>query len=201
MKKIVVLTLAFVFLCSTAYSQETKHEISVGAGLLGDVQVTAMVGDVIVTMISLGYGMEPGDKYKLITPHINYRYNFAKWFSLGATLNFDSNNVFIARDLNENGSMDNNEWENKVEYNRYYYTVAAESVFNYLNKPNVRIYGLLGFGGTLANVPNFDNFKTTVIPNFQINPFGISFGNTVAGYFEIGYGYKGIVNAGVAYRF
>ena len=201
MKKTLVLALAFAFLCSTAYSQEKKHELSVGVGLLGDVQLVTVLADAIGTIATLGYGIEPGDKYSIITPHINYRYNLVKWFSLGATFNFDSNNVFIARDLDGNGSMETNEWADKVEYNRYYYTLAIESVFNYMNKPNMRIYGLLGFGGTITNAPGFENFQTTVIPNFQINPFGMSFGDKVVGYFEVGYGYKGIINAGVAYRF
>jgi len=201
MKRTLVLTLSVVILCSTVYSQEKKHELSIGVGLLSDVQIFAMVGDVLGTVFSLGYGMEPGDKYNFITPHINYRYSFAKWFSLGVTLNFDHNNVYIAKDLDGSGSVNGSEWDNKVEYNRYYYTMAIEGIFNYLNKPNVRLYGLVGFGGTLTNVPDFEVFKNTVIPNFQINPFGVSFGDKIAGYFELGYGYKGILNAGIAYRF
>ena len=59
----------------------------------------------------------------------------------------------------------------------------------------------IGLGGTLANIPDFEHFKNTMIPNFQINPIGISVGDNVAGYFEFGYGYKGILNAGMAYRF
>ena len=190
------MTLTLAFLCSNAHSQEKKHELSVGAGFLGDVQILALAGDVIGTMFTLGYGMELGDKYSFITPHINYRYNFVKWFSLGATLNFDQNNVYIARDMDDSGSINNDEWKNKIEYNRYYYTVAIEGIFNYLNKSNIRLYGLIGAGGTLANIPGFKDLRNTVLPNFQINPFGISVGDNVAGYFELGYGYKGINECG-----
>jgi len=35
----------------------------------------------------------------------------------------------------------------------------------------------------------------------HISPFGIRIGRQFAGYLEVGYGYKGIVNGGLAFRF
>jgi len=201
MKRLIILILVFGFTFQTAFSQEKKHEISAGVGLLGDVQLTAMLTDVIGTLLTLGYGMKQGNKYNFFTPSVNYRYGFAKWFSLGASFGFDTNNVFIARDLNGDGTMQSEEWENKVEHNRYYYTAALEAVFNYMNKPVCRLYGFVGFGGTITSVPSFEVFKTTVFPNFQVTPFGVSVGKSVAGFAEIGYGYKGFLNLGIAYRF
>lgn len=201
MKQILILILALGLISQNAVSQEKKHEISMGVGLLSDVQLMAAFTDAFGTLFTLGYGIEPGNKYNFFMPSVNYRYSFAKWFSLGATFCFDKNNVFITTDVNGDGNIQLEEVENKAEHNRYYYTAAVEGIFNYMNKPAVRLYGFVGFGGTLTNVPSFKVFKNTIMPNFQVTPIGISFGRTIAGFAEFGFGYKGFLNMGIAYRF
>lgn len=83
------------------------------------------------------------------------------------------------------------------------YTIAAEAQVAYMNRPNVRLYGLVGAGFSLFKY----QFTTTGIiekeklgithPNFQVTPIGAAFGNQFGGFIELGLGYKGLVNLGV----
>jgi hypothetical protein len=43
--------------------------------------------------------------------------------------------------------------------------------------------------------------KRRTIPAYQINAFSLRVGKSFGGFFELGYGYNGIVNLGVSYKF
>ena len=41
--------------------------------------------------------------------------------------------------------------------------------------------------------------RTMILPGYQINLAGVRFGKRLGVYLELGYGYKGIMNIGIAY--
>ena len=69
-----------------------KHEVYAGLGLLNDNQVIAMVADIIGTIFTGGYLVQPHE-YQAFTPSVGYRYWFTKRFSLGAIFAYDVNSV------------------------------------------------------------------------------------------------------------
>ena len=175
-----------------------KQEVYAGLGLLNDNQMIAMVSDVLVTVLTLGYAVEPGSYYAL-TPFLGYRYCFTKRFSLGGIFAFDFNSVKV---------YDSNNPEKKREVNRYYLTFAVEPKFNYLSKPSLQLYGYFGLGATIVNFSNaiFDDGTEAEISrvpyiNAHFTPIGVRFGKEFGGFVELGYGYKGILNAGFSYQF
>lgn len=83
---------------------------------------------------------------------------------------------------------------------RSYFTllpVTAVGRCNYLNRPAVKLYGSLELGAFFTIGGDFE-----VVPDVQLNPFGVEFGKRFFGLVELGVGlnYFG-VNAGVGYRF
>jgi len=175
-----------------------KHEVYAGLGLLNDNQMIAMVSDVIVTVLTLGYAIEPGS-YQALTPFLGYRHWFTKRFSLGGIFAFDVNSVKVYNSADP---------KQKREVNRYYMTFAVEPKFNYISKPAFQLYGYLGLGATIVTFANanFDDGSQAEISrvpyfNVHVTPIGARFGKEFGGFVELGYGYKGIINAGVSYRF
>ena len=186
-----------------------KQEVYAGFGLLNDNQMIAMIGDVIGTIFTLHYLVEPNE-YKAFTPFVGYRYNFTKRFSLGGMFAFDSNSVKVAKDMNNNGNLDENELLNKQIVKRRYITLAIEPKFNYVAKPSFQLYGYFGLGITIINFGSISKFANGEQPemdkrlphvNAHFTPIGARFGKEFGGFVELGYGYKGILNAGLSYCF
>ena len=184
----------------------TKHEMYAGFGFLNDNQMIAMVSDVVGAVITAGYLVQP-DSYRAFTPFMGYRHWFTKHFGLGGILAFDYNSLKVYNgDPNSSGRTPRPLEMRKV--NRYYMTFAIEPVFNYVYKPAFQLYGYVGLGGTVvtfSSVKFDDGSKPDIsrLPfiNAHVTPLGIRFGKGFGGFAEIGYGYKGILNAGISCRF
>ncbi len=88
-------------------------------------------------------------------------------------------------------------------------TFTPEMTFCYLDTRHdlirVRLYGAVSYGVTI-----FDDLTITQgqadrsgpwFYGFQATPFGIRIGRQIAGFAEIGLGYKGLIHGGLAFRF
>lgn len=87
-----------------------------------------------------------------------------------------------------------------------FYMLSYECRFTYFRKGVTTIYGKAGVGASLVQCTTNesggpDRQEFAVLPNFQITPLGLRFGRRVAGFVELGFGYRGLVNAGVECRF
>ncbi len=89
---------------------------------------------------------------------------------------------------------------------RQFITGAFELQYRYVNNGSFQMYSGAGIGLTMgkelftarAEGLTSDN-RTMILPGYQINLAGVRFGKRLAVYLELGYGYKGIMNAGIAY--
>ena len=92
------------------------------------------------------------------------------------------------------------------ELKRSFITVAIEGQYRYQNLKKIQLYSGLGIGYTFGNEilnPPADSGNESSSGNinqfaWQINAIGMRIGNSIAGFIEFGYGYKGIVNAGLS---
>ena len=92
------------------------------------------------------------------------------------------------------------------ELKRSFITVAVEGQYRYQNMKKIQLYSGLGigytFGNEILNPPTDSGNESSSgsINQFawQINAIGMRIGNSIAGFIEFGYGYKGIVNAGLS---
>lgn len=92
------------------------------------------------------------------------------------------------------------------QFSRDYKTVAIDVLCNYANKEWVRVYTYLEPGVSFKKITNTYPRSSTehsneTIFNMYYMPIGISVGKRVSGFAELGFGFKGIVNAGLSFRF
>jgi hypothetical protein len=90
--------------------------------------------------------------------------------------------------------------------NRNLYTLAIEFDFIYFKRPNFQLYGVAGYGYSFGKDEYFlDTGKTDSgyigFMVFQVSPIAFKYGNRVAIFSELGFGYKGIANFGFSYVF
>ena len=86
---------------------------------------------------------------------------------------------------------------------------VPEMTFCYLDTRNdlirVRLYGGLGYGVSVFNdfnrQPGMADRSGLWATGFQATPFGMRIGRQVAGFIEVGVGYKGTVHGGLEVRF
>ena len=89
---------------------------------------------------------------------------------------------------------------------RQFISGAFELQYRYVNNGDFQMYSGLGVGVT-AGKEQFtaeaagmnSNNRTMILPGYQINLAGVRFGKRLGVYLELGYGYKGIMNIGIAY--
>lgn len=93
-------------------------------------------------------------------------------------------------------------------YTSSYTTVALGFDYRYLNQEWVQLYSGLGTGitfssdkGTIFDTGVTEKSGNTPYFNFQLNLLGVRVGKSLAGFAELGFGYKGMINAGISYSF
>jgi hypothetical protein len=202
MKKIIIIImLAVAVVCPAQNTDNVPHnEFYAGAGFLNDNQLLSFTGDMLGTVLTLGQAVQM-DRYWFITPSVGYRYWFNRKVGLGLHFAFDKNSVKALYRVNDITTNDDDEWR---VHNRYFYTMAVDFSLNYMNKPACQLYGNIGFGATLVqfsdNTDPEARLKQFPYFNMHISPIGVRVGRTVAGFAEIGWGYKGFINAGISVK-
>ncbi len=92
------------------------------------------------------------------------------------------------------------------ELKRRFLTIAIEGQYRYQNMNKIQLYSGLGVGysfgkETLTPSASSEKVSSTGSINrlaWQINAIGVRIGSSIAGFVEFGYGYRGIVNAGIS---
>jgi hypothetical protein len=119
----------------------------------------------------------------------------SEWFFWGASVGYNS----TKGDIYNVGSLEG-------ELKRSFITVGVEGQYRYQNFKKIQLYSGVGLGFSLGNEtltppPDSGNSSSSGSINrlaYQINVIGIRLGKDVGGFIELGYGYKGIVNAGLS---
>lgn len=173
-------------------AQEKKSEFDFGVGFVSSNQVIGTLSNVIIS------GINPNiDSFneKYYGPYyVGYRYSIANRVSIGLMFIYD----FTKADAKDG--------EVKVgKFNNTYYTGVLELDFKYINTDNFKLYSLIGGGATIyhqkySEIGGTKHVNSINFANFQFTPIGIKFGDRFGGYLEAGFGYKGILSAGLFLR-
>ncbi len=89
-----------------------------------------------------------------------------------------------------------------------WFTVMAKGTFLYyrdaLNVPNIELYGAAAVGSSFSDanstVGNTARNKNSSYLAYQFTPLGIRTGQKIGFWAELGYGFKGLLNAGISVR-
>jgi len=141
-----------------------------------------------------------GDKKRTGALFATYRFQIIKQLSVGLAVGYE-------REWSE---LTYSDYQLKKEvkagdYSRAAVTIAPELQVLYKQMPMVSVYGGLGMGATLVTEKINGNIGTQTYKGdyfaFQLTPIGVRVGRKLSGFTELGYGYKGAISMGLAYRF
>jgi opacity protein-like surface antigen len=190
-----VVMLCLLFVSTDLYGQKKKHKVEVCIGIWSTSDMLSTFSDIIISSLPTKIKMEDGNSFGSI--HLDYRYNLTDRFALGGLMAFDYANAKGVFDGNETGKF----------YKRHY-TLAVEAEYAYLRSGKFTMYALGGLGGTLYTLKYKDrkdsrlnDSATDPYAAFQVTPVGLRYGKNAGGFLEFGFGYRGIVNAGMFMKF
>ncbi len=153
------------------------------------------MSEIFSTAFTLG-GITYKDETSWGSLYINYNYSISDKFTLGGLVAFEQ----ITNKVLSNGS--------KIGNSRaVFYTIAFEAAFRYVRNNNFQMYSGLGLAYTYGSMSfestttlEDDSKSTAHLPNFHLTGVGIRFGKKFGGIIELGFGYKGLVNAGISFQ-
>lgn len=185
----------FLFFSFTSYSQ--RQQVSAGVGIASSTQILDGFLEVGSNLFTFGFFDTPRitNTRNIGEIRVSYAYFPQERWSFGGTLSYNHSDSDVFYKEDKIGDRNNN-----------FYTLAAETSFSFLNKEKVKLYALLGAGVTYASITetSYDPSETSdfsgALFNFHVTPLGIQIGNKWGGFAEAGFGYRGIVSAGMFYN-
>jgi opacity protein-like surface antigen len=195
--KKLLITATIISLAQFAASQEHFNEISINYGIATTDDVSTAFGNIFEDIVYDIFGDS--------TQHNNsstgvflltYQHQFSKIISAGPVFGFE---------LLETDVTYNDKTIGTIKHNSF--TLGIEGRVDYLNREYFGMYLGLGVGATLIKVKSSsdDTDAADVDPNshfnFHVTALGFRIGKQFGGIAELGYGYRGIANAGLFYRF
>lgn len=193
-------TTSLLFICCLAFNNQAisqekgTNEVYAGVGLITTNMILNLGSEVLVTGFSAGHITYPNSKG---IPAIGIGYKIApadRWMvSFDAYYESSKSEVFF--DDVKNGN---------VRYS--YLTLGLGTDFHYVSTSWFQMYSGLGIAYSFEN-GRYDGSNTDIQDNkhnyinFHLNALGFRFGKAFAGFAEIGFGYKGLLHAGLSYQF
>ncbi|MBR5748729.1 MAG: hypothetical protein IKY01_08105 [Prevotella sp.] len=191
MKKILVMVAVAMMTALSVNAQSFKHEVGVFYGFESASNVFSLVTSAI--------SAAAGDQSSFWGPvGVEYYYNVSPVVGLGAVAAYA-------------GCKAEDDKTHKEDLTESFITVMPSVKFNWLRKKNFGMYSALSAGAMFASVKCNDNAKaadpnakdeTVTVFMFQATALGAEFGGEqFRGFVEAGVGEKGVLCAGLRYKF
>ncbi len=190
MKKIVLMAIAAMMATMSVNAQDEKNEIGVFYGF-------GSASDLFATYTSV-FAAAAGDQSDFWGPiGVEYYYHVSPAVAVGAVAEYTSckaeDKKTKSKDLSET-----------------YITVMPSVKFNWLRKKGFGMYSAFSAGVMFASISVEDAAKTAdkdakdetlTTFMFQATALGLEFGGNLRGFAEVGLGEKGMLCAGLRYKF
>lgn len=186
------LSLFCVFFHVRGISQDKgTNEFYAGVGLLSTNTILNLSSDILVTGISAGH-ISYRNSTNTPTFGIGYKIAPADRWMVNLDLYYESSKSDVYFDEIQDGTS------------RYsYLTIGLGTDFHYVSANWFQMYSGLGIACTFQNATyngsnnDIQNTRHNYV-NFQLNALGFRFGKAFAVFAEFGFGYKGLVQAGLS---
>ncbi len=207
MKQLSIFTLGVLLSCA---------QVSSAQELKGDQELSASYGRESGTDMIRGfsgarsrpsgdYGSYNSGTFNSGSMFVTYRYALCKRLIFGATLGTE----FVSFNHYSNNGPRDLPPALLGQYKANITTLAFELKPVYYNGSLVQLYGIVGLGGRYYSEHQVSGQSTggtlDYFPNLFLNsqwtPIGARIGKKLSGFAEFGLGYKGLVSAGVCYKF
>ncbi len=186
---------ATLCLAPAGVGQSRKHDLSVHFGVVSSDQVIDILEDPAAVVIPAGAYSKVGQTFSA-APFLTYR----RWITGrlafgGAAGYFGSSGALVPA----GGEAIVGDFREKN------YVGAVEIQLRWMRKRTLELYSGAGFGvkvrrGTYRDGGATDAF-TKALPTFHLNALGLRAGKSFGFFAEAGYGYKGVLAAGLNARF
>jgi hypothetical protein len=192
MKNHLFLTITCTCLFMNVNAQdELKNSIYLGYGGGSFPQIEVFVNNMFNSALTFGQAM-PSSIRSSGVMYLGYQHSLSRRIAFGGTyshekifLAWEGNNVFRAQSFSDNIN-----------------TAMASLRFKYNFYSMVTLYGRADFGILWYRQSNPSDFTYSFSNKaFQLTPIGLSFGNSLGGFCELGIGHLGIINFGIHYNF
>jgi len=200
-----ILILAMVFMGTQGLKAQEKgtSAFNIGIGAGSSTEIANDVLDGIGSIFTLGNFRYENESY---SPVILLGYKYAVIDRLMVGVNLTYQNAKTDRIVSTDAKPVFGDLEGEITDN--FYTIGIEGVYHYISKPSFQMYSGLGIGYTM-NTEKFvsnadsasDRTDTYGLVPLQFTFAGFRFGKTIAASLELGFGYKGVLNAGLSYQF
>lgn len=196
MKKIIALTTIAVSISMLTMGQEAastavhKLELRAGVGLLTVPEIgTTIAAAVGASLVPAGYSDIKVTSTVPAVP-VSFLIHPDNRFSYGADIIFNGMSSDFSYTSGSKSSVKSN-----------FFTILLRGDYRYINKDGFKLYGSLAAGPSFFKSTGTTGSSTSTRLGYQITPIGLSFGNSFVGWAELGFGFRGLISAGLAYRF
>lgn len=194
-KPVLVATLAAFLVPTAGFAQERRHDFSFQYGFLSTDQITDIIKNIVLIVITLGNYRKEDMKFTSI-PFLTYHYSANSRFGFGMAFGYCGSSGDLVQ---EGGDVVVGDFREKN------YIAAAELDYHWAMRPGFQLYSGAGFGvrirrGTYTDEGETDKV-TKALPAFHLNALGLRVGKKVGFFAELGLGYKGILAAGINAQF
>lgn len=197
MQKTLMVFASLLTLNLAAFTQ-FKHEVSLGYGFGTMNQATAPYTDPFTELVSAIVGVDTYSEDVSYSGalHVGYKTFVTKKekLAVGGTFAYESAHGTYSYGSSKSGDVKRN-----------FYTIAAEADYRWIKKEKFHLYSGLGLGYSFKKesvTPIGQSEQKTNGGHFDLQIIGIGarYGSNVGGFMELGFGYKGIICAGLFFR-
>ena len=192
LRPVIALVSAALILSTAGFGQTRRHDLSLSYGVLSTDQLTDILTDVLTVVVTLGTFTKNDVKYTGV-PFLTYHYSANSRFGFGGAIG-----GYSSRGVLQVGGSDVGTFKERNIVG------AVELDYRWIMRKGLQVYSGAGFGlryrrGTYRTTET--NISDKFLPTFHVNALGVRFGSTVAVFFELGAGYKGVLSAGLNAQF
>jgi hypothetical protein len=167
-----------------------KFELRAGVGLLTVPEIgTTIAAAVSASLVPVGYSDIKVTSTLPAIP-VSFLIHPDNRFSYGADIIFNGMSSDFSYTNGTKSSVKSN-----------FFTILLRGDLHYINKQGFKVYGSLAAGPSFFKSTGSTGTSSSTRLGYQVTPIGLSFGNSFMGWAELGFGYRGILSAGLAYRF
>ncbi len=175
---------------ASGFDSKGKIEVYAGYGLLSAPDLITGFANIFTGALLPGM-VEKIDSKGLGTVYGGLDYYAGNRFAVGAQYYYSS---YERQYKMQNGTT--------ATLNTQYHSVLIRGKGMWVNKPAFQLYSALAAGPSFVSAKNDnDETKNNTEFAFQVSPIGIRVGNHIAFFLEGGFGYQGLVSAGLSARF
>jgi outer membrane protein W len=193
--KVLILVIILLTGLSTGFTQEQgTSKIKLGYGLESSNSLLDITTSLTGSTLSLGT-VRYDDLTGTGTLYVGYEYAVIDRLMIGATIAYETNKEDMFVGDSNIGTVSHNHISFGLDANYYY--ISSEMF---------QMYSGIGVAYTIqsdkydGDQSGIEDGKSSYF-NFQLNAVGFRYGSAFGVFAELGFGYKGIINAGISYQF